>query len=158
MRPLTAWLEHGYCSITVANYGLLKLIRFVTQSCTRMWKKFANRLHLVLHASKIIFCEFFLGVTKHGELNQPKSAGFSHQPNKDKVGSRLGLVCSLILSKKISKQVFCVKKIDASKFKWKGLFSERSKSNRDYLINLYEQSLPPVDPKIKVKHIVCGRP
>jgi hypothetical protein len=53
MRYLIAWLEDGYCSITVANHGLIMLIRFVTQSYTHMWKGFANKHHLVLHASKI---------------------------------------------------------------------------------------------------------
>ena len=57
MRPLTAWLEDGYCSITVANNKLITVIRFVSKSYTHPWKGFANRLHLVLHACEILFSE-----------------------------------------------------------------------------------------------------
>ena len=35
MRPLTARLEDGYCSITVANHQLITTIRFVSKSYTR---------------------------------------------------------------------------------------------------------------------------
>ena len=55
MRPLTARLEDGYCSITVANHRLITIIRFVVKSYTHLWKGFANKLHLVLHALKILF-------------------------------------------------------------------------------------------------------
>ena len=34
MRPLTARLEDGYCSITVANHWLITIIRFVAKSYT----------------------------------------------------------------------------------------------------------------------------
>jgi len=34
MRPLTAQLEDGYCSITVANHELITVIRFVVQNYT----------------------------------------------------------------------------------------------------------------------------
>ena len=50
MRPLTAWLEDGYCSITVANHQLITVIIFISKSYTHPWKSFANRLHLVLYA------------------------------------------------------------------------------------------------------------
>jgi hypothetical protein len=36
MRLLTAKLENVYCSITVANYGLIRLVRFITQSYTHL--------------------------------------------------------------------------------------------------------------------------
>ena len=55
MRPLTAWLEDGYYSITVANYKLITIIRFVSKNCTHLWKSFANKLHLVLHADIRLF-------------------------------------------------------------------------------------------------------
>ena len=45
----------GYCSITVANHGLSRLIRFVSQFTAHPYKKFYNRLHLVLQISKIPF-------------------------------------------------------------------------------------------------------
>ena len=34
MRPLTARLDDSYCSITVANYELITVIRFVAKSDT----------------------------------------------------------------------------------------------------------------------------
>ena len=34
MRPLTARLGDGYCSITTANYRLITVIRFVAKSYT----------------------------------------------------------------------------------------------------------------------------
>ena len=55
MRHLIAWLEDGYCSITVANQQLITTIRFVSKSYTHPWKDFANRLRLVLHACEILF-------------------------------------------------------------------------------------------------------
>ena len=57
MRSLTARLEDGYCSITVANHRLVTVIRFVAKSCTHPWKGFANRLHLVHHTCEILFSE-----------------------------------------------------------------------------------------------------
>ena len=63
MRPLTAWLEDGYCSITVATHQLITAIIFVSKNYTRLWKGFANRLYLVLHANDILFlknmCEIY---------------------------------------------------------------------------------------------------
>ena len=71
MRPLTAWLEDGYCSITVANHQLITVIRFVSKSYTHPWKGFTNRLHLVLHGCEILFSknlhENFTVVSKHGQ-------------------------------------------------------------------------------------------
>ena len=55
MRPLTARLEDGYCSITVANHRLITVIRIVAKSYTHLWKDFANKLRLVLHAYKSFF-------------------------------------------------------------------------------------------------------
>ena len=54
IRPLAAWFEDGYCSITVVNHQLIIAIRFVAQSYTHPWKGFANKLHLILHAWKIL--------------------------------------------------------------------------------------------------------
>ena len=34
MRHLTARLEDGYCSITIANYRLITIIRFVVKNYT----------------------------------------------------------------------------------------------------------------------------
>ena len=53
MRLLTAWLEKDYCSIIVANYGLIRHIRFVALNCIHLWKNFVNSFHLVPHALKI---------------------------------------------------------------------------------------------------------
>ena len=36
IRFLTARSENSYCSITVANHGLITVIRFVAQSCTHL--------------------------------------------------------------------------------------------------------------------------
>ena len=55
MKPLTVWLDDGYCSITVANRRLITVIRFVVKSYIYPWKDFANKLRLVLHAWKILF-------------------------------------------------------------------------------------------------------
>ena len=55
MRHLTARLERGYCSINIANQRLITVIRFVVKSYTYPWKVFVNKLHLVLHALKILF-------------------------------------------------------------------------------------------------------
>ena len=55
MRYLTARLEDGYCSITVANHQLITIIRFVAKNYTHLWKDFANRLHLAYHPCEILF-------------------------------------------------------------------------------------------------------
>jgi hypothetical protein len=69
MRSLTAWLEDGYRSITVADHGLIMLIGFVTQSCTSSVKKvFADRLHLALHACKTPWVTFFTPPSGHGRI------------------------------------------------------------------------------------------
>jgi len=39
MRPLTAELEDNYCNITVANYELISLIRFIAQNYISTTKK-----------------------------------------------------------------------------------------------------------------------
>ena len=52
MRSLDAQLEHGYCSIIVANHELITVIRFVAKSYTHFLKSFANKFRLVLHAYK----------------------------------------------------------------------------------------------------------
>ena len=54
MRPLTARLEDGHCSITVVNHQLITIIRFISKSYIRLRKSFANRFHLVLHACEIL--------------------------------------------------------------------------------------------------------
>ena len=55
------WLEYSYCSITVFNYRLIRLIRFGSQSCTYLQIFFINRLHLILHlilhSCKILFSQ-----------------------------------------------------------------------------------------------------
>ena len=58
------WLGNGYCSITVDNYRLVRLIRFVTKNYTDLWKKIANIFHLVLHACKILLPWVVLAVSK----------------------------------------------------------------------------------------------
>ena len=40
----------GYCNITVANYVLSRLVRFVSRFTTHPCKSFVNRIHLVFHA------------------------------------------------------------------------------------------------------------
>ena len=71
MRPLTAHLEDGYCSITVANHLLITVIRFVAKSYTHPWKGFTNRLHLVFHTCEIPFSKNMrariLARSKHGQ-------------------------------------------------------------------------------------------
>ena len=54
-----AWLEDGYCSITVSNLQLITIIRFISKNYIRPWKDFANRLHLVLHAEVRLFVKFW---------------------------------------------------------------------------------------------------
>jgi hypothetical protein len=39
--------------IIVANHGLIRLIKFIAQSCTELWKDFTNILYLVLYACMI---------------------------------------------------------------------------------------------------------
>ena len=72
MRHLTARLEDGYCSITVANHRLITIIRFVVKSYTHPWKGFANKLHLVLHALKILFS----GIVCRSCRSEPNRAWF----------------------------------------------------------------------------------
>jgi hypothetical protein len=50
---------------TVANYWLINLIRFVMQSYTHLWKSFANRFYLVLHASRFPGWKKLYPETKH---------------------------------------------------------------------------------------------
>ena len=57
MKPLTARLDDGHSSITVANHELITIIRLVAKSYTHLWKFFTNRLYLVIHAYKIFFSE-----------------------------------------------------------------------------------------------------
>ena len=52
-RHINPRLVNGYCSITIANYGLIRLIRFIVSNYTHLWKCFANRLYLIYHACKI---------------------------------------------------------------------------------------------------------
>jgi hypothetical protein len=44
-----------YCSITVANYGLFRLIKFVSRINTHLSKKFIKRFYLILLNDKILF-------------------------------------------------------------------------------------------------------
>ena len=39
MRYINPWLANVYCSITIANYGLIRLIRFVSRISTQLLKK-----------------------------------------------------------------------------------------------------------------------
>ena len=69
MRPLTARLDDGYCSITVVNHRLITIIRFVVKSYTHPWKSFTNKLRLVLYALKI----FFSRIVRATHAMQPKT-------------------------------------------------------------------------------------
>ena len=53
-RPLTARLDDSYCSITVTDYGLITVIRFVEKITLIPKKNFANKLCLVLMHEKEI--------------------------------------------------------------------------------------------------------
>ena len=44
-----------YCSITIANYELIRLIRFVSQISTHLSKKIINIFYLILLNGKISF-------------------------------------------------------------------------------------------------------
>jgi len=55
MRSLTARLEDGYYSITVANHRLIIVIKFVTKNYNHSRKKFVNKLCLILWTFKIPF-------------------------------------------------------------------------------------------------------
>ena len=59
MRPLTGRLEDGYCSITIANHGLITVIIFVSKSYTHPWKGFTNKFRLLLHACIRLFVKIF---------------------------------------------------------------------------------------------------
>ena len=50
-------IEYGYCSITVANQDGTWVIRFVSKNYTHLWKSFANRFHLILHADICLFVQ-----------------------------------------------------------------------------------------------------
>ena len=69
---INPWLVDGYCSITVAIYGLSRLIRFVSRFTIYSCKKFWNRLHLILHACDQICDVIFLFqkflASKHGRF------------------------------------------------------------------------------------------
>ena len=91
MRHVTARLEYGYCSITVANYRLITVIRFVSKSYTHPWKGFANKLSLVLHAYTHSWKSF---ANKHSLVLHTLKILFSEivcrscdtQPNRPSVG------------------------------------------------------------------------
>ena len=55
MKYINPWLVDGYCSITVANYELIRLIRFVSRISTQLSKNFINKFYLILQNSKILF-------------------------------------------------------------------------------------------------------
>ena len=88
MKPLTVWLEDGYCSITVANHQLITVIRFITKNYTYSWKDFTIRFYLTLHACEILFSE------------KKIHASFVAKPNKaldsspPKAGSEVEKDCS----------------------------------------------------------------
>ena len=46
---------NDYCSITVANHGLIRVIRSVSSISTHLLKKFINKFYLILLNSKISF-------------------------------------------------------------------------------------------------------
>ena len=48
-------IEHGYCSITVANNDETWLIKFVSQISTRLSKGFINKFYLIFLNSKISY-------------------------------------------------------------------------------------------------------
>ena len=70
-------IERSHCSITVANYDETWLIRFVSKSYTHMWKSFANKFRLVLHAcirhfvKKISWCHPNMAQKDEGESSSP---------------------------------------------------------------------------------------
>ena len=46
---------NGYYSITVANFELIRLVRFVSRISTHLSKKFINRFYLILLNVKVLF-------------------------------------------------------------------------------------------------------
>ena len=69
MKHLTARLEDGYCSITIANHRLITVIRFVVKNYTHPRRGFANKLYLVLRA------ESRMGILESLECNQTRPLG-----------------------------------------------------------------------------------
>ena len=65
MRSLTAQLEDGYCSITIANHELITVNRFVTKNYTYLWKFFTNKHTFSILYIEDFFCEIFTVETKH---------------------------------------------------------------------------------------------
>jgi len=65
-----------YCSITVANHRLIRLIRLVSQISTHLSKKFINKFYLVLLNSKISFD--VIGAKKLMETNIVLAFAFVH--------------------------------------------------------------------------------
>ena len=55
MRYINPYLMDSYCGITVVNYGLIRLIRFVSRISTQLSKKIINRFYLILQNTKILF-------------------------------------------------------------------------------------------------------
>ena len=53
MRDLPARFEDSYCSITVVNHRLIKLIRLVAKNYTHPRRSFTNRFYFGLDAKKI---------------------------------------------------------------------------------------------------------
>ena len=54
---INLYLADDYCSITVANHGLSRLIRFVSRFTVIYAESFINRFYLVLHACVKTFDE-----------------------------------------------------------------------------------------------------
>jgi hypothetical protein len=54
MRYINLWLANGYCSNTIANHGLIRLINFISWISTHVWKNFVNKFYLIILNYKII--------------------------------------------------------------------------------------------------------
>ena len=61
----------GYGSITIANHGLFRLIRFSRELALICQKKFINKLYLILLNSKTLFDVIGIKLLKSLETNRP---------------------------------------------------------------------------------------
>ena len=55
MRLIKSLLEDGYCSITLAKYRLIKLIRFISKISTNLSIGFIIKLIKIFINNKILF-------------------------------------------------------------------------------------------------------
>ena len=77
IRSLTVRFKNDYCSVIVANYRLITVIRFVVKNYDHPWKGFANKLHLVFYVREILFLGIVCGScgmqTKQGRKTREES-------------------------------------------------------------------------------------